>query len=142
MSSGLASLGLVRYMFPRVVFEPATSFKAGFPDEYQVGTVSTKYIKEYRVWIIRETEGFYALYANCTHLGCTPNWLEVEQKFKCPCHGSGFLKSGINYEGPSPRPLERIRIIRAEDGQLLLDIGRRFAYEKGQWTDPEAFLKA
>ena len=46
----------------------------------------------------------------CTHLGCTPNWLEGEQKFKCPCHGSGFYKDGINFEGPAPRPLERYAI--------------------------------
>ena len=141
-SLGIASLGMVRYMFPRVLFEPPTSFKAGFPNEYQMGTVSTKYLKEYRVWIIREADGFYALHANCTHLGCTPNWLEAEQKFKCPCHGTGFLKSGINYEGPAPRPLERVQISRADDGQLLVDVGKRFAHEKEQWNDPEAFLKA
>ena len=33
-----------------------------------------------------------------TALGCTPNWLEAEFKFKCPCHGSGFYISGINFE--------------------------------------------
>ena len=50
--------------------------------------------------------GFYALFTICTHLGCTPNFLSAENKFKCPCHGSGFYKDGINFEGPAPRPLE------------------------------------
>ena len=36
-----------------------------------------------------------------------PNWLDGEQKFKCPCHGSGFYMTGVNFEGPAPRPLER-----------------------------------
>ena len=57
-------------------------------------------------------------------------------------HGSGFrAESGINFEGPAPRPLERARIVLADDGQLLIDKARKFQYELGQWTDPEAFLK-
>jgi len=137
----LSSLALLRFMFPRVLFEPKTYFKAGFPDEYPVGVVNTNYVKTQRVWIIREKEGFYALLAKCTHLGCTPYWLKNENKFKCPCHGSGFTKEGINFEGPAPRALERVKITLAEDGQLLIDKGKVFVYEKGEWNDPEAFLK-
>ena len=76
----------------------------------------------------------------CTHLGCTPNWLEAEQKFKCPCHGSGFRKTGINFEGPAPRPLERYRIGLADDGQVLVDKSAKFQGEKGEWANPESFL--
>ena len=78
----------------------------------------------------------------CTHLGCTPNYLSAENKFKCPCHGSGFRTTGINFEGPAPRPLERARIVLADDGQILVDKSRKFQRELGQWIDPEAFLKA
>ena len=45
--------------------------------------------------------------------------LSAENKFKCPCHGSGFRTTGINFEGPAPRPLERARIVLADDGQIL-----------------------
>ena len=86
--------------------------------------------------------GFYALITICTHLGCTPNYLSAENKFKCPCHGSGFRPTGVNFEGPAPRPLERARVVLADDGQILVDKSRKFQYELGQWTDPEAFLKA
>ena len=82
----------------------------------------------------------YALSTVCTHLGCTPNWLGSERKFKCPCHGSGFRASGINFEGPAPRPLERHKIVLAEDGQLLIDKGKLFRQEKDEWNKPEAFL--
>ena len=44
-----------------------------------------------------------------------------EQKFKCPCHGSGFYITGINFEGPAPRPLERWAISIGDDGQLVVD---------------------
>jgi cytochrome b6-f complex iron-sulfur subunit len=121
---------------------PPSTFKAGFPNDFAVGEVSEKFKKEYRVWIIREPTGFYALFAKCTHLGCTPRWLQVEEKFKCPCHGSGFRKSGINFEGPAPRALERASIsVSPDDGQLIVDKGTKYLYEQGQWTDPKAFVK-
>ncbi|MEK7751124.1 MAG: Rieske 2Fe-2S domain-containing protein [Acidobacteriota bacterium] len=129
-----------RFFFPRVLFEPATAFRAGFPDEYAVGTVDTRFQKTQRVWIVRETDGFYALSAKCTHLGCTPVWSDSENKFKCPCHGSGFTKEGINYEGPAPRPLERLRVALADDGQLAIESAVRYRYERGEWERPGAFL--
>ncbi len=135
-----AGIAFMRFMFPRVLFEPSPVFKAGFPSEYPVGTVSERWKKDQRVWIGRTGEGFYALLAICTHLGCTPNWLEAENKFKCPCHGSGFRRTGVNFEGPAPRPLERIRISLADDGQLVIDKGSIFRYEKGEWGKPGAFL--
>lgn len=141
----LAATG--RFMFPNVLNEPPQQFKVGFPNEYVVG-VDERWKDKYGIWLVRTTDdvvfhapGFYALIATCTHLGCTPNWLAAEGKFKCPCHGSGFRPSGINFEGPAPRPLERARIVLADDGQILVDRSRKFQYELGQWTDPESFLK-
>ena len=139
--TGITLLAFMRSAFPRVLFQPPTSFKAGFPKDFTVGEISEKFKKDFRVWIIRTEEGFYALFAKCTHLGCTPRWLAAETKFKCPCHGSGFYKTGINFEGPAPRPLERLRITLAEDGQIVIDKGVKYLYEKGDWTKPGAFLK-
>jgi len=133
-------LGFLRFMFPRVLFEPATAFIAGRPDDYAVDSVDTRFVNSHRVWIIREEKGFYALSAICTHLGCTPIWLANENKFKCPCHGSGFKRSGINFEGPAPRPLDRYKIVLAEDGQILVERGKAFRQERGEWTNPAAYL--
>jgi len=142
--SAACTSGLVastRFLFPNVLFEPPQSFKAGFPSEYTVGEVDTRWKDAFAVWIVRNNEGFYALIAVCTHLGCSPNWLAAENKFKCPCHGSGFYKTGINFEGPAPRPLERARIVLADDGQILVDKSVKFQQEKGEWPKDEAFLK-
>ena len=140
-----ASLGILgatgRFLFPNVLFEPPQEFKAGFPDDFAVDKVDERFKASYGCWIIRESSGFYVLSTVCTHLGCTPNWLSADEKFKCPCHGSGFYMSGIHFEGPAPRPLERHRIALAGDGQLLVDRSRIFQQEKGQWYDPESFLK-
>ena len=131
---------MIRFLFPNVLFEPPQSFKIGYPDDFTVGKVDTRFKIKNAVWIIRNEEGIYALSTVCTHLGCTPNWLEVEQKYKCPCHGSGFRKTGINFEGPAPRPLERFKIVLSGDGQMLVDKTKKYQYEKGQWSDPESFL--
>ena len=131
---------VLRTLFPNVVFEPPTSFKAGFPADYEVGVVDERWKEKFGVWLVTTTEGMYALSTICTHLGCTPNWLGGESKFKCPCHGSGFYKTGINFEGPAPRPLERYRISLAEDGQILIDKSKKFQQEKGEWNNPESFL--
>lgn len=136
-----ATVGAIRLMVPRVLYEAPSTFKAGFPEDYIIGMVNEKYKDEFRVWIVREQEGFYALYAICTHLGCTPRWVASDEKFKCPCHGSGFHKDGINFEGPTPRPLERLKITFADDGQILVDRNIKFLYEKQEWSKPDAFLK-
>ena len=137
-------LAAVRSAFPRVLFLPPSKFKAGLPDDYVVGEVSEKYKQDFRTWIIRTKAGFYAIFAKCTHLGCTPRWLKTEQKFKCPCHGSGYYISGLNFEGPAPRPMDRFKIYVAEDGQLEVDKSVVCRMEPGvdpNEQHPESILK-
>jgi cytochrome b6-f complex iron-sulfur subunit len=144
VTGGLFTLGLARFMFPNVLAEPPSKFKVGSKDGFPSGKVETKFVAQYGVWVVNsEVQGqqqIYALKTVCTHLGCTPSWLEAEQKFKCPCHGSGFYKDGVNFEGPAPRPLERYAIRIADDGQLEVDKSRSFQEELGQWADPECFV--
>lgn len=138
---GALLLAFTRFLYPRVLFEPSPVFKAGRPEDYIVGDVSEKYKESQRVWIVRKKDGIYALLAICTHLGCTPRWLKSEDKFKCPCHGSGFKRSGVNFEGPAPRPLERLKIGLSPEGEIIIDKSKLFRFEKGQWDLPEAFIK-
>lgn len=141
ITAGVASAtGLLRFMFPKVLFEPSLVFKAGYPYEYAAGTVDTRWVRDQRVWIVRDTSKLYALSAICTHLGCTPVWLNNEDKFKCPCHGSGFYRTGVNYEGPAPRALERVRVYLAEDGQIVVDKSKKFTYERHEWDIPESYI--
>jgi cytochrome b6-f complex iron-sulfur subunit len=140
-ASGLA---VARFMMPNVLVEPPTKFKIGPPNDYAPGSVSTKWQAQFNIWVVNgEVDGaqmIYALSTVCTHLGCTPNWLEGEQKFKCPCHGSGFYKNGVNFEGPAPRPLERVGIRLAEDGMLEVDKSVKFQKELGQWSNPACYV--
>ena len=142
---GLATGGcltmVVRFLFPNVLFEPPQSFKIGYPDDFTIGEIDLRFKNKYAVWIGRNDEGIYALSTVCTHLGCTPNWMGTERKFKCPCHGSGFRFSGVHFEGPAPRPLERYKIVLADDGQIIVDKSKKFQQEKGEWENPESLLK-
>jgi cytochrome b6-f complex iron-sulfur subunit len=137
-------LGTIRFLFPNVLSEPPSTFRAGTPSDYDPAKVEDKF-KPVGAWVIKDRNErgqmtIYALSTTCTHLGCTPNWLEAEKKFKCPCHGSGFKISGVNFEGPAPRPLERYAVRLADDGQILVDKSRKFQKELGQWSDVDSYI--
>jgi cytochrome b6-f complex iron-sulfur subunit len=139
------TLMTVRFMFPNVLAEPPSTIKIGLPSQYDPDDVSDRFKAEWGFWVVRSTryngqDILYALQSICTHLGCPPNWLAAEQKFKCPCHGSGFYISGINFEGPAPRPLERFKVLLADDGQIIVDKSQKFQEELKQWTDPDSFI--
>ncbi len=131
-----------RFMFPNVLFEPPTSFKVGAPSDFPPGVVDERFKDSNGVWIVNNEGQLTALIAICTHLGCPPAWLEAQNKFKCPCHGSGYYKNGINFEGPTPRPLERAKIaIDPADGQIVVDKAQRYLWEQGGWEDPNSYLE-
>jgi len=138
------TLGSVRFMFPNILREPPSRFSVGTSDKFPPGQVEERFKAQFGVWIVNtEYNGqqqIVALKSVCTHLGCTPNWLEAEQKFKCPCHGSGFYKDGINFEGPAPRPLERYAIGIGSDGSIEVDKSRTFQEEMGAWKDPASYI--
>ena len=124
-------LAFFRFFLPRTLFEPATTFKIGYPSEFGLG-VDTKFQQKYRIWVDRTPDRLFVIYARCTHLGCTPDWKPSENKFKCPCHGSGYDSEGINFEGPAPRPMDRAHIEVAPDGQILVDVAKLYQWPKGQ----------
>jgi cytochrome b6-f complex iron-sulfur subunit len=124
-------IAFFRFFLPRTLFEPATSFKIGFPEDYGLG-VDTKFQQKYRIWVDRTPDRLFVIYARCTHLGCTPDWKPSDNKFKCPCHGSGYDSEGVNFEGPAPRPMDRAHVQKTPDGQILVDVSRLYQWPKGQ----------
>jgi cytochrome b6-f complex iron-sulfur subunit len=117
-----------RFFFPRTLFEPKTRFTIGYPGDYGFG-VDTKWQQKFRIWVVRGASGLFVIYARCTHLGCTPDWKPSENKFKCPCHGSGFDSEGINYEGPAPKPMLRCHLEVDATGQIVVDSLNLYDYE-------------
>ncbi len=110
-----------RYFFPKVLYEPPARFKAGFPEEYLSGSVSDRWVRDHRVWIVRQDNRLYALLATCTHLGCLTGYFPSEELFKRPCHGSNFSRAGDPVAGPAPVPLYRLALKLGDDGQIVVD---------------------
>lgn len=137
-------IAFFRFFLPRTLFEPATSFKIGYPSDFGLG-VDTKFQQKYRIWVDRVPGRIFVIYAKCTHLGCTPDWKPAENKFKCPCHGSGYDSEGVNFEGPAPRPMDRAHVEMGPDGQIIVDVSRLYQWPKGQashFDDPGSYLPA
>ncbi len=133
----------VRFFLPRAIFEPSSTFKIGFPGDYALG-VDTKWQQQYRIWVDKTSDRLFVIYARCTHLGCTPDWKASENKFKCPCHGSGYDNEGVNFEGPAPRPMDRAHVELDAEGQIVVDTSRLFQKPKGEvghFDDPSAFIQ-
>ncbi len=114
-----ATVVTIEYLSPNVLFEPPTSFRIGIPENYAINSVT--YFPEQQVFVVRLLEGFSALSAICTHLGCITQWNPSLDLIACPCHGSRFTKDGTVEHGPAPRPLPHFAVRLMPDGNLMVD---------------------
>ena len=128
---GVNFLMFLRFFFPRALYEPNTVFTIGYPADFNLG-IDQRYLMTNRSWVVREPDRIFVIYAKCTHLGCTPEWKSAENKFKCPCHGSGYDSEGVNFEGPAPRPMDRAFIHLDPTGKIVVDTSRLYV------NDPRA----
>lgn len=120
---GIAGLGsmvfTVKYLSPNVLFEPPTSFRVGAPDDYPENSVT--YFADQKVYLIRTVNGFFAMSAVCTHLGCITQWHPEANLVECPCHGSRYKRNGTVVRGPAPRALPHFSLRLMADGTLMVD---------------------
>ena len=142
-AGGVATLGMVRFLFPNVSFEPPQLFATAPKGKFAPNTVDETWKESNAVWISNVDGKLIAISTVCTHLGCTPNWLQAENKFKCPCHGSGYYMNGVNFEGPTPRPLERFHIyVDPADGLVWVDKTQKCQVEQGTCEASNFYLPA
>jgi cytochrome b6-f complex iron-sulfur subunit len=122
-SLGVAGLGACvfgfRYLSPNVLYEPPPIVSVGRPERYAVGSVTLD--ARFGIFVARVQEGFYALSAVCTHLGCLSNWKADTGEIVCPCHGSTFRRDGTVTSGPAPEPLPWLKVWISDDGNLMVD---------------------
>ena len=124
-------LMFLRFFFPRTLFEPSSRFRIGYPSDFGLG-VDERFKQSHRIWVVKQPDKLFVVFAKCTHLGCTPNWIETENKFKCPCHGSGYDIEGKNFEGPAPRPMDRTLVELDAEGQIVVDTSRLYLCPPGE----------
>ncbi|HEC23477.1 MAG TPA: ubiquinol-cytochrome c reductase iron-sulfur subunit [Chloroflexi bacterium] len=101
-------------------FEPpttqATRFNLGSPLTFPPLPV---YIEDAQIWLHRDADGYYAVDAICTHLGCTV-YLQPDKTYYCRCHGSRFEADGDVIQGPATQPLHFL-LLAWESGKLVVD---------------------
>lgn len=107
MLLGQSTAGLIWFALPRFrEGEFGGVFRIGADEVPEAGTPPISQPAG-RFWISNDDDGFRALYAVCTHLGCLPKWQPANFRFECPCHGSKFELDGDYIEGPAPRDMDR-----------------------------------
>jgi cytochrome b6-f complex iron-sulfur subunit len=87
------------------------------PGTGQVYSVNNK-----PVIVIHTPDGYVALSATCTHLGCILFWNEQRGVIACPCHEAYFNTIGAVISGPPPAPLVSYRI-QVEGDQIYVEGG-------------------
>lgn len=107
------------YLSPNVLYEPSPIANAGKPERYPRGSVTQDL--QAGIYIVHGPDGFYALSATCTHLGCLTVWNADLNIIACPCHGSKFSEQGAKLEGPAPRGLPWLKVWLSDEGELLVD---------------------
>jgi cytochrome b6-f complex iron-sulfur subunit len=140
---GINLLLFLRFFFPRALYEPNPIFSIGYPADFDLG-IDQRFLMTNRVWVIKEPGRLFVIFARCTHLGCTPEWKSAENKFKCPCHGSGYDSEGVNFEGPAPRPMDRCNLTLDGTGKIIVDSSRLYQDDPragvNHFNDPGAYL--
>lgn len=108
-----------QFLSPNVLYEPSPIVNAGKPDRYPAESVTLD--PETGIFVVNGPQGFYALQATCTHLGCLTAWKPELGIIACPCHGSKFGRDGTKIAGPAPKPLPWLRMWLSDDGDLMVD---------------------
>ncbi len=132
---------MVRFLFPTVLYEPPAIFKAGNIEDYREGYVSTRWMKEHNIFVVRREGMLYGVDATCTHLGCATNWFAEEGLFKCPCHGSNFKLNGDVVAGPAPSPLYRVAVSLTPE-EIILVNKRDKTNKPGEQKNARFWLRA
>jgi len=140
---GINFLMFLRFFFPRALYEPNTVFNIGPPSSFHPG-VNQDFLQSNRIWVVIDPGRLFVIFARCTHLGCTPDWLQQQDMFHCPCHGSEYDSDGVNFAGPAPRPMDRCRVTLQANGTVVVDSSRLYMQDPragiNQSNDPGAFI--
>ena len=127
--SALAAAGGVATPIVAYLWPPKQASAAGggrvevaATEDLPVGTGEVYSVNNKPVIVIHLADGWKALSATCTHLGCILLWNEQREVIACPCHEAYFNTNGAVISGPPPAPLAEYRV-QVENGQIYVEGG-------------------
>jgi len=100
---GVNFLMFLRFFFPRALYEPNTVFDIGFPSDFALG-IDQRFLMTNRVWVVREPDRLFVIFARCTHLGCTPNGSRPKTNSSARATGAVTTAKGLISKGPRRGP--------------------------------------
>jgi len=116
---GLGAFVSLRFATPWPSTRADAAVVAGFPEDIPLDGVLL--LPADQLAVGRTADGFYALSTVCPHLGCVVRWLEEEERFHCPCHGSRFEPDGHVLNGPAREDLVAVAVGLDDPGRLVVD---------------------
>ena len=115
--------GAARWRKATSIFDlpPNAPFAAVMAERKSDGWFETS--KQTVVYIDKEGDGYRALSATCSHLGCRVKWDESKTQYRCPCHGGVYDREGRVVAGPPPAPLRRVNVrVNAQTSEIEVEL--------------------
>jgi cytochrome b6-f complex iron-sulfur subunit len=78
------------------------------------------YFESGQIYLHKDSQGYYAIDAICTHLGCTV-YIQSNGDYYCRCHNSRFDAEGRVLYGPASRSLPFLLLYWNDQGQIVVD---------------------
>ena len=116
-------------------FEPEDLYEVGNIKDFEPGRIYPFTSGKFYIYKF-DDGGVIAISYRCTHLGCTINFSESDDKFICPCHASAFNIKGEVLSPPATRPLDNFPVY-IKNGIVKVDINhpkKRKRFERSQLT--------
>lgn len=100
------------------------AYAVGYASDVAMNAAVMRMTPEMNIFVCHDKNGYYALDAGCTHLGCdvsAVNAADVSKGFACPCHGATYDANGLKPTSPAPTPLQHYQLCVQPSGTLLVD---------------------
>ena len=115
---------IIAYLWPQKQAVAASSgpVAIGPAEDLPVGQGRVYSVANKPAIVIHTADGYHALSAVCTHLGCIVGWDAQRGVVACPCHAGFFTVNGDVISGPPPAPLKKYAV-QVQGGQIYVSLG-------------------
>ena len=110
ITAGAMTIPGIMYLWPAARGGKAEDIEIKDAANMKPGEHTIVQLRGKTVIVRRDSSGFLAYSAVCTHLGCLVKWETARQEFLCPCHAAVFDARGRVVSGPAPAPLPEYKV--------------------------------